>query len=381
MDIVCDIILYMNEKSGSKHRENEPLSFATIPPKSIRRIYYLEVLRVVACLAVVMIHASCVYLGKDMGSFNYWVGNVLDGMSRVAVPLFVMISGALMLDEKYAYKAEKLKKHIVKLAVFFVFWSAFYTLIFGIVVQAMKGEPINVLDIIVSLVKGHYHLWFIYLIIGLYLILPLLRLWVKKVNKKYVQYFIVLSMIFTFALPQIIQVGGYYNGGFGVFKELLENKIALYYVGGYTTYFLLGWYLNNFDLKKKKLIYCLGIIGAFVTIMGTYVLFVTTGRALQLYNNLGLNVLFMSIALFVFIRNRFSGAGVKERGMVKVVSKYSLGIYAIHALIVEVAYLALDRIGSSLAIINIPIVFVLAFSISLLLSFIASKIPLLKRLV
>ena len=93
-----------------KEKEDGPLSFAIVPSRSSRRIYYLDVLRVVACMAVVMIHASAPYLGKDIGSFNFWVGNVLDSLSRVAVPLFVMISGALMLDEKYVYTAEKLKK-------------------------------------------------------------------------------------------------------------------------------------------------------------------------------------------------------------------------------------------------------------------------------
>ena len=361
-----------------KEKEDGPLSFAIVPSRSSRRIYYLDVLRVVACMAVVMIHASAPYLGKDIGSFNFWVGNVLDSLSRVAVPLFVMISGALMLDEKYVYTAEKLKKHIMKLAIFFVFWSAFYTLVFGIIANVAKGDPLDVADIILNFIKGHYHLWFVYLIIGLYLILPLLRLWVKKANKKYVWYFIELSMIFAFVLPQIIEIGSYYCDDFDVLKSL-ENKVAVHYAYGYTIYFVLGWYLNNFVLKNKKMVYYMGIIGAFATIMGTYILSITTGQALQMYSNFGLNVLLQSVAIFVFIKNRFSRETANEKEIVKVISKYSLGIYAIHALIIEVAHLVLNNVDFDVAIIVIPIVFVSAFSISLLMSFIASRMPLLKK--
>ena len=97
------------EKEKDLKREDDVLSFAVVSVKPKSRVYYLDVLRVIACMAVVMIHASAPYLGKDIGSFNFWVGNVLDSLSRIAVPLFVMISGALMLDERCAYRAEKIK--------------------------------------------------------------------------------------------------------------------------------------------------------------------------------------------------------------------------------------------------------------------------------
>ncbi|MDO4747310.1 MAG: acyltransferase family protein, partial [Candidatus Saccharibacteria bacterium] len=369
------------KKENNLKKSDEVLSFAVVPTRPKSRVYYLDVLRVIACMAVILIHASAPYLGKDLGSFNFWVGNVLDSLSRIAVPLFVMISGALILNEKYAYKSEKIKKHIIKLAVFFIFWSAFYTLIFGIIYKIVVGESIDVLDIALTFIKGHYHLWFIYLIIGLYLIVPLLRLWVKKENKKYVQYFIILSLIFAFLLPQIIEIGSHYSDKFDIFEKLLDTKLALCYIGGYTAYFLLGWYLNTFDIKNKKMIYCFGIISVFVTIMGTYLLSVTTNQAMQLYSNLGLNVLLQSVAVFVFVKSRLNTTSTKERKIVKTISKYSLGVYAIHALIVEIAYMALKFVGMNEAMVAIPIVFVLAFSVSFLASAIMSRVPLFRNVV
>ncbi len=67
------------------------------------RIFYIDMLRVVACIFVVMIHSSATYVVKDIGSFNFWIGNFLDSISRSGVPIFIMISGALMLDENYSF--------------------------------------------------------------------------------------------------------------------------------------------------------------------------------------------------------------------------------------------------------------------------------------
>ena len=57
------------------------------------RIYYLDILRVMACIAVIVTHASFSYVMADFGSFNFIVGNIADSLSRIGVPLFVMISG------------------------------------------------------------------------------------------------------------------------------------------------------------------------------------------------------------------------------------------------------------------------------------------------
>ena len=79
-----------------------------------------------------MIHASGAYAVNKIGSFNFWVGNILDGSGQIAVPLFVMISGALMLDKNYDFSFIKLKKHIIRMVLFFVFWSLIYCVVFNV---------------------------------------------------------------------------------------------------------------------------------------------------------------------------------------------------------------------------------------------------------
>ncbi len=92
------------------------------------RIVHMDVVMVIACFAVIMIHSSAPYVIENFGSLNFWIGNIFDGLARIGVPLFVMISGALMLDEKYNFSKQKLIEHIKKWLSFLFFGLAFVAL-------------------------------------------------------------------------------------------------------------------------------------------------------------------------------------------------------------------------------------------------------------
>ena len=82
--------------------------------KSSSRVFYFDFLRSISCLAVVLIHASAFFVnGATNISFHF--SNFIDSLSRFSVPVFIMISGALMLDENYNYSHEKLISHIKRL--------------------------------------------------------------------------------------------------------------------------------------------------------------------------------------------------------------------------------------------------------------------------
>lgn len=353
------------------------------PIETRARLYYIDALRALACLCVIAIHISAGYVIKDFGSFDFWVGNGWDSVARIGVPLFVMLSGALMLDEGYSYSKKKLIGHIVKLCLFFVFWSATYCFIFQVAQPIAKGDALNFKYILSTLVYGHVHLWFIYMIIGLYALVPLLRLWVCRANKRYVEYFLILALVFTFALPQMAKAGS-------VFFPILEyvqtttDKFYLNYVGGFTAYFILGWYLRTYDFSQKRLLYALGVIGLAITFIGTYFLSSVSNSAIQMYEHLYLNVFFQSAAIFVFVKSAFlefePSNGIAWR-LTAALSKYSLGIYAIHAGIIVVISKLVVKICPFGAIVCVPIEFVLVASISLGLTFLMSKIPLLKKVV
>ena len=346
-----------------------------------KRIYYLDLLRVLACLSVIVIHTCTSFIENDIGSFNFWCAIIPESLGRICVPIFVMISGALFLDKNYDFNKQKLIKHIKKLVLVFIFWAIVYWLIFEIGFRIIiKKETIDIVGLIGSLISGYYHLWFIYLIIGLYLITPLLRLWVKEENKKYIEYFLILALIFNFIIPQIISVGANFNNIFFYLRDILNEKLYLDYVCGYTAYYILGWYLNNYSLKRKNYLYVGGIIGLLVSIFGTYLLSIILKTPRQLYGYLSLNVLLQSTALFVFVKSKSIDKD-KENIIIHNVAKHGLGIYVTHLLALKVMYKVFLKIGFESALAIIPLVTISTIIISFVISYIFSKIPVLKKVV
>lgn len=345
------------------------------------RLFYFDFLRTVACLCVVMIHVSAEYTIKEAGSLDFWIGNLFDSISRAAVPLFVMISGALMLDEKYLFTREKWFKHIIKMLSFFLFWSTAYTLVFTVGDSLIKHEEISVTGAFLSILRGHYHLWFIPMIIGIYLIVPLLRLWVKQQNKQYVEYFLILSLVFSFIIPQGIQLLVCINSKFKLLYGLIDNMYIKYPIG-YSSYFILGWYLHNYELPYKKLFYILGIAGICVTFLGPYGMYAyTRSDGFFFYSDFSVNVLLYAVAVFVLAKSIFGSTQWSSsyfHKAISLISKCSLGVYAVHAAVLTATFCLLPQMH---VLIAIPITFIVSAASSVIVSLVISKIPFVRKFV
>ena len=293
-----------------------------------------------------------------------------------------MISGALFLDENYEFSLRKIRNHIMKMLLFFVFWSMFYACFRYIIIPSIEGKQIMIIPFISGSFIGHYHLWFCYMMVGLYILCPLLKLWVNKKNKKYVQYFLFLSFIFAFLIPQIIKAIGFYTDSeFVNALRTVLNNTNITYVCGFVPYFVLGWYLHNFNIKKTKLVYLVGVLSYLFTVITAFIIPYTTNKNVVFYDNLYVNILLMSAAVFVFIKNKFENKE-KPCKAITFTAKYTLGIYAIH---VAIIYLLENFVFSALSLhfapITIPISLIVSFFVSLGISIIMSKIPFLKKLV
>ena len=356
-----------------------------VPKPERKRIYYFDILRMVGCLCAVMVHSTSTFAGHDMGSLNFWIAHVPNAAARFVVPIFVMMSGALMLDERYHFTVKKQVGHIVKMLCFFLFWSVLYSGVFNVVLPYTHGQAIDAEKAVRAVIEGPYHLWFCFTIVGLYLIVPLLRLWVKPENKKSVGYFILLALVFAFLLPQLIEHGGAFFSPIGVFTKTM-NDLNLRYVGGYTAYFLLGWYLHNFEIPHRKLIYLLGILGTAVTVLGSVLVSNLLGQKHMLYEHLSVHMFLESAALFLFFKNKYGGyTPVKTALRTRIVmlfSANSLGIYAAHVLFIDLLekYLLVSMPYFDKVWVHSTVVFALASLASLLASMIMRKIPVLKKI-
>ena len=115
--------------------------------------------------------------------------------------------------------------------------------------------------------------------------------------------------------------------------------------------------------------------------MGTYILSATTGKAIQIFDNLSLNVLAQSVAIFVFVKAKFLDFKNKENRIINSIAKHSLGIYVIHAAFITIMNEFLKIKGVENAAVKIPIVFIVTFIGSYVISIVFKKLPILKKLV
>ena len=160
-----------------------------------RRVIYFDILRIVASFFVVFVHLAAQHWADvDVSSRAWFAFNLYCTTGKWSVPIFVMISGALFLGRDVSISAI-LKKNVARIATVFLFWSGCYALVYLV----FRHAPLAV--VLSQFITGHYHLWFLYMIVGLYLLIPLLRPIVQ--NETLTRYFLLLAFIFTFLLPQL----------------------------------------------------------------------------------------------------------------------------------------------------------------------------------
>lgn len=357
----------------SEQTTNRPVS----PQSRSGKRMYLDVLRAWSTVCVFVAHTALYYAEQEATSTGFILSNLINALMRTAIPTFVMISGALLLDEHYRYSDRKLKKMLTGRLLFFVLWSACYTLCFAVVKPLLTGGTVSPYEVLDLFVNGFEHLWFIPMLIGLYLILPLLRLWVKQENKAYIKYFLILNLIFTVVLPFTIEKLQDLFPIFSCFEGLYKN-LALQYTAGYSGYFILGWYLNTFSIQNPKKWYIAGFCGMLVTFIGTQVFTMIQGKPRNFYDCFAVNVVFHSIALFLFVKNRL-GDRIHDSSRfskaVQFVCENSMGIYAIHPFVILLSYKIL---GIGAPLLMVPLVSAIAFAVSVAGTRILRRIPIAK---
>jgi surface polysaccharide O-acyltransferase-like enzyme len=302
------------------------------------RKYHLDVLRICAILAVLLMHSTGFYDDTVSSGNPLWILSIIFGsITRFAVPVFLMISGSLLLEkESLSYKL-LYSRNILRFVVAYFFWSFVYIVAFSVIPYHLHHafSISTVMDIIAgTLAGGYFHLWYMPLIIGLYVLAPVLHSIVRKTEEKTLWYWMMLTILLCFVLPLFRRIP--------IFESILGESIDIFKVGfygEYLFYFVSGYLLSQRRLPKAlcSILYLLGIISTITTIGTTWVLSVKYGELVSfLRENNTPNVMLMSISLFVFVQNSLTDTWTpKYPKMLLFLSKYAFGVYLIHELILE----------------------------------------------
>lgn len=345
--------------------------------KEYKRNYTYDYLRILASFGVIILHlAAQMYDAINIYSSEWQALNFYDSIVRWTVPVFVMISGALFLSKDVPIKKIYLH-YIPRLAAAYIFWSMVYS------VAASAGDGFKEHKIIWQ--SGYFHMWYVPMCIGLYMLLPILKQ--ITINKHVAYYYLLVSFIFAFLLPTVLS----FTNDFGfqwmkssnlVIKDFAAN-MNMKLVAGYSAYFVLGYFLGKIDLSpaRRLFIYVLGLSGFLFTILATLFASYQKAKPVTYYDNFTVNVLLQSIAVFTAFRY-MDFKNDKANMIAAHMAKCSFGAYLVHALIMEtlssVFHINTMTFNPGL---SVPLLGCIIFAASYAISFILNRIPVVNRYV
>ncbi|WP_304452250.1 acyltransferase [Nocardiopsis sp. YSL2] len=295
---------------------------------------WIEFARVAAMAAVVVVHAfsplvSTVY--ADLGTPAWWAAHVVDSALRWCVPVFVMISGGLLLRPREEDAGEFYRRRWARIGVPLIVWTVAY------LVWERWRDGIGASDAVAQAasVSPSIHLYFLYVIAGLYLLTPFLRTVVAHTPRTGLCWFAGL----TLALGAADQLLGLVDGVGGV----TAATRFLPFLG----YYLLGWLLLNSGPAPRSLRYgCAAfVLGTAATVGGAWAAAAVAGEwgagAAYVYGFLSPTVVPASVGAFVLLRaagSRLAAGGRAGRTVGRVVgavSGLSLGVYLVHVMVLN----------------------------------------------
>lgn len=318
----------------------------SIKVKETERIIYFDFLRALAIVAVIMLH-SAAYLTYQKGQIpsSWWYTAVaFVAINKWAVPVFFMISGALLLNREPESIRQFLRKRFARVAIPLAFW----TVVYGLWVHYRSHESLLVLFKKALSEPIYYHLWFVYVLLGLYLAVPILQVFVQQATEKQLRYFLIL----WFFVNAIVSIFDKFLG--------IHLGIDFTFFAGYIGYFILGYYLATTLLSRltRNVSLLLIVASLSVGIFGT--LAISRGRYDEYFQGyLTANVMLFGTGAFLLAKQ--SEAQLVKLGnkkLVLAISSASFGIYLIHPLIQDVLGIVLSSLHVPLAhpIIQMPMI-------------------------
>jgi surface polysaccharide O-acyltransferase-like enzyme len=372
---------------------------AAAPPAGPRWMHYGDYLRIVGTIAVVVGHVSdmVLYYHEPL-KLDWWVCNLWDASTRWAVPIYIMLSGALLLDPARDEPAGNFyRKRLTRIGVPLVFWSAFF-MWFSVWYTGWTTPRQAWINLLVG--QPYMHMHFIFRIAGLYAFTPMIRVFLRHVSRP----MLIGTVALMLALSSADTVANNFTN-----TELSAFARFVPFAG----YYLLGYMLRDGVRQRRTVIWCwVGFIGSIVVLAGGTAMLaqkfvIDAGKTqvwgppsvvMLLYDFLSPVRVVMAICAWVVLVQLFRDPWPhSQRGqrIVRAWANTTLGLYLIHPVFREMWYLGLQMGGHEhghrllshgidatwpTVWIGVPLVATLVYLPSLLATVILMRIPYVRRI-
>ena len=297
----------------------------------------IDFIRTFAIIFTIIIHVSNIYIYSniDVNSNDFLWAIIYNSIARICVPLFFMISGVFLINEKYNY--EKYIKRFKKYLILLFIWSIIYILA-RIIIYDVRYDVRDYLNVFVnSLFNANStsrHLWFMYAIIGIYISLPFIQNMCKNLTKEQENLFLFLWMFFSGGIVLFVPFARIILGIDIDISYPIPLVNATYYLG----YFISGHILysrfnKHTNYKKNNITYLLiFIISTLTTIVFTYVFSIVNNSIYDSF--LWYRSIFITVSSFMIFLLIITNEGIFKNNLITKFSSLSFGVYLIHVIFV-----------------------------------------------
>ena len=350
--------------------------------KAREDLMYVRVIRAFALLIIVTQHVSfpLIYQYNNLSYSDWWIGNAFYMWGKAGSPLFVMVSGLLLLNPSRDEPISVFfRKRFLKVLWPFVVWSFIYLLwrIYA------RGEEFTGREILIMFVQGpvYYHLWFIQMILGLYLATPILRIYIRHATRDNLRYFLIIWFFAASIFPIVKRYFGF------------EIGITVAVTTGFVGFYVLGYYLRPIKLTMRQLSVALAVV--VTALLATqFLTHASTVRNDGIFDNFyelndSFNLIIIAVGIFLYLKSLDYTILFEKLPwfgkLVQWISSTSLGIYFVHVLVIE--ELAGGRLGFTYdgltfnPLISIPLGAVVVMAISVLITKLLQSIPYVRTIV
>ncbi len=350
-----------------------------------KRYDFLDLLKAIAIYFVILIHVIPKYNIILEPNINSYIGYIIR-LFIEGVPIFITINGYLLINKKFDEK--KHFKKIIKLIILLLIWALIETIFFS----NLYKESLTIIYFLKNIFKNKYNgtSWFLFTIIPLYILFPIIK-YIHDKNKKLYNYLFIVVTIFSVGKNFISLILNLIAVIFSNFSSLFNEIVnfiqrlspfdldLLYFI----FYFMLGGYIfensKKLNKKNKKQIVILSLASILTVIAYALTMCRISGTLYK--NNYNYYTIFLAIiivGMFV-ITSSYKYKGNIFNKFIRALGNNTLGIYFIHSLLYKTLYHLFKPVFPNIGTVLLYSLFILI--LSLIISVVMKKIPIIKKIV
>ena len=343
----------------------------------------VDLIRTVAIVGVILLHASHDLTVEQMNFLEIFRWPTVDfyqSIGRIGIPLFIMLTGALLLQPEKQNESLSVffKKRWARIGLPFIFWgTAYFAWDFLVEHQAFTLSAI-----INGILNGpYYQFWYLYMLVGLYLLTPIMRIVVAQGGTYILKYFVILWILGASIVPTIEFF----------FTYSLNSNVFEF--TGYVGYFILGAYLLTVRMRRST-ISILMTLGIALTVFATYMMAWYVGGSKTYYFHeyfsptliLASTMTFLLLITFLLPSHSNTGnSRLRGNKLLSLISQNTLPIYLFHPMVIyalQRGFFGFAINGNTInSIPGVPLMTVIVLFICLGVIIVLKKVPVLRRLI